>query len=74
MDSSIVDGCNPSIRTEYPYLIEKCSTVTIEIEDNIKFKICFEDKNEELRKEETFASILEYLPYRKSDWTFVFKN
>jgi hypothetical protein len=36
MDSSIVDGCNPSIRTEYPYLIEKCSTVTIEIEDNIK--------------------------------------
>jgi hypothetical protein len=30
------------------------------------------DKNEELRKEEKFASILEYLPYRKADWTLVF--
>jgi len=29
----------------------------------------FVDKNEELRKEEKFATILEYLPYRKADWT-----
>ncbi len=27
------------------------------------------DKNEDLIKEEKFATILEYLPYRKADWT-----
>jgi hypothetical protein len=84
------------IRSEFPYLVEKCSTVTIVLDDNIKLAgtlwipkslihfgeelgfekifVTFLDKNEELIKEEKFATILEYLPYRKADWTFVFKT
>ncbi|CAF5051668.1 unnamed protein product, partial [Rotaria sp. Silwood1] len=36
MRSSNVDDCDPSIRNEYPYIIEKYSSITIELEDNIK--------------------------------------
>ncbi|CAF4835932.1 unnamed protein product [Rotaria sp. Silwood1] len=72
MRSSNVDDCDPSIRNEYPYIIEKYSSITIELEDNIKLAATIwmpKNRNEELRKEEKFASILQYLPYRKSDFT-----
>jgi hypothetical protein len=35
MNSSEED-CNRTIRVDYPYLVEKCSSVTIIIDDNIK--------------------------------------
>ncbi|CAF3562233.1 unnamed protein product [Adineta steineri] len=65
---------NRSIRTEYPYIIEKFSSITVLLNDGIKLAATIwmpKNKNEEIRKEEKFATILEYLPYRKSDWTSI---
>ena len=85
-----MSSSNRRIRTEYPYLIEKHTAITIVLDDNVKlaatlwlpksliifslksakeFPFILQDKNEELIKEEKFATILEYLPYRKADWT-----
>ena len=48
-------------------LVEKNCQVTIDLDDGVKLAATtWIPKND---KDETFVSILEYLPYRKGDWT-----
>ncbi|CAF0802533.1 unnamed protein product [Adineta ricciae] len=57
---------NCSIRTDFPYELDKLTTVTIILDDGIQLAA-----NIWMPKStnEKFTTILEYIPYRKADWT-----
>ncbi|CAF3607308.1 unnamed protein product [Rotaria sp. Silwood1] len=63
---------NRRIRSEFPYKVEKLTQVSIAVDDNIQLAATIwmpRNDNDQSINEEKFPSILEYLPYRKSDWT-----
>ena len=73
---------NRSIRTDFPYTIDKLTTVTIVLDDGIQlaaniwmpksldiFHLFAPSNDSFLGTNEKFTTILEYLPYRKADWT-----
>ncbi|CAF1540933.1 unnamed protein product, partial [Didymodactylos carnosus] len=69
---------NPSIRTEFPYDVQKFSQVSIPLLDNVKLAATLWVPNERHKSdlqsaqhgdESKFPAILEFLPYRKADWT-----
>ncbi|CAF1403361.1 unnamed protein product [Didymodactylos carnosus] len=71
---------NPSIRTEFPYDVQKFSQVSIPLLDNVKLAATLWVPNERHKSdlqsaqhgdESKFPAILEFLPYRKADWTSV---
>ncbi|CAF2658716.1 unnamed protein product [Rotaria sp. Silwood2] len=63
---------NRRIGSEFPYKVEKLTQVSIAVDDNIQLAATIwmpQNDNDQSINEEKFPSILEYLPYRKSDLT-----
>ncbi|CAM2722027.1 unnamed protein product [Rotaria socialis] len=58
MTSSSNENIHQKIRYEFPYDQQRYGCLKV-----------FIDKNVQLVNEEKFATILEYIPYRKADWT-----
>ncbi|CAF1082531.1 unnamed protein product [Rotaria sordida] len=72
MQSSCEKEFHRIIRTEFPYKVEKLTQVSIPVDHDIKLAATIwmpQNNNIQSVDEEKFATILEYIPYRKSDWT-----